>query len=139
MGIDHRQYCPMSSLNEAVTALSNEHFWQQSESFWQLVDHLFVDYHGSPVWTSLPFESLGQLARHLHAVIETMDTIEEVQGRASLIYQTYFAILTRIVGAKTCSEWMATENPQVLKSVHCLYRTLIMLKASPLPLFGHVK
>ena len=129
----------MSSLNEVVTALSNEHFWQQSESFWQLLDHLFVDFHGSPVWASLPPESLGQLARHLHAVIETMDTIEEVQGRASLIYQTYFAIVTRIVGAKTCSEWMATENPPVLKSVHCLYRTLVMLKASPLPLFGHVE
>jgi hypothetical protein len=103
------------------------------------VDYLFEEYHGSPVWTSLPFESLGQLACHLHAVIETMDTIEEVQDRAALIYQTYFAILTRIVGAKTCSEWMATENPQVLKSVHCLYRTLVMLKASPLPLFGHVE
>ena len=129
----------MSSLNEAVTALSNEHFWQQPAYFWKLVDYLFEAHHGSPVWASLPLESLGQLARHLHAVIETMDTIEEVQGKASLIYQSYFAILTRIVGAKTCGEWMSTENPQVLKSVHCLYRTLVMLKASPLPLFGHVE
>tara|TARA_B110000091_G_scaffold7119_2_gene6933 strand:+ start:17916 stop:18305 length:390 start_codon:yes stop_codon:yes gene_type:complete len=129
----------MSTPGNVVSALSNANFWQHQENFWQLMHYLFVEQDGSPVWSVLPAETLRQLSHQLQAVIEATDTIEELQANTPLIYGGYFAIVTRIIGGNTCSEWMANEDPQVLKSVHHLYRTLVMLKASPLPLFGHVK
>lgn len=129
----------MSTPGNVVSALSNEFFWQNQPQFWQLMQYIFVENDGTPVWSLLPPETLRQLSKQLHEVIEATDTIEELQAKAPLIYGGYFAITTKIIGLKSCSEWMANENPQVLKSVHRVYQTLVMLKASPLPLFGHAK
>lgn len=129
----------MSTPGNVVAALSNENFWQNQPHFWQLMQYLFVENDGTPVWAVLPPETLRQLSKHLHAVIEATDTIEDLRARAPLIYGGYFAIATSLIGCQSCGEWMASENPQVLKSVHHVYQTLVMLKASPLPLFGRAK
>lgn len=128
----------MSTPTDVVHAMKNLNFCTQTDQFWEMACYLFTEYNGKVVWNMLPLETFRAMAIQLHAVIEAVDTIAELQSRVELIYRTYIVILTQLRGAATLQQTLYNESPQVLKALHHIYRLLFRLNYQ-LPLFGHVK
>lgn len=123
---------------DVVTAMKNSTFCANHVQFWEMAQFLFSDYKSNQLWTELPRDTFRAMAIQLHTVIESVDTITELESRTELIYHTYIVILTKIRGPETLQQTMYIEDPQVLKALHNIYRLLFRIKTN-LPLFGHVK
>jgi hypothetical protein len=129
----------MSSPADVINALAVPDFCTKHEQFWQMLQFLFTEYNGSLVWTQLPPDTFRTMSVQLHTLIESIEEFEELEFRAELIYQSYFACVTKIRGHNTLQQTLYIESPEVLQALHNVYRLLLRLRVPTLPLFGHVK
>lgn len=125
---------------QVTTAVSNPHFYQNKESFWQMLCYLFSDYQSQKVHTFLPPDTFRNISVQLYSLIESVDVdkFHIIQSNAKLLYHTYFLLLKNIRAQKTITWMLAKESPEVLISIYQLYKLLLMrLKPGPMPLFAH--
>jgi hypothetical protein len=111
----------------------------QSLQFWPVVHYLFQDYNGAPVWQQVPPSTFRTLVLQLTVAIEALENLEQLTAMSEVLSRLYFVLLTKLNEDSTCTALLERETPQVLQSLHHLYRLLFRLDVPHLPLFGHAK
>ena len=99
---------------QVTTAVSNPHFYQNKESFWQMLCYLFSDYQSQKVHTFLPPDTFRNISVQLYSLIESVDVdkFHIIQSNAKLLYHTYFLLLKNIRAQKTITWMLAKESPE---------------------------
>ena len=99
--------------------------------------YLFTSHNGQKVWEQLPLDTVRTIMEQLHMVIESTESYSTISSNQGLLYHVFFALLRRVKGGRSVSQFMAYEKYSVLTGFHHVYKQLYHMNVV-MPLFGHM-
>jgi len=113
-------------------ALKLPNFYQNQDQFWKMLG--FIRQKQDIQLSNCEYR---QLSRQLNLAIENAQNYQIITLSGQNIYHIYFLILSKLRGGKTVQNWMANEEINTLKDLHCIYKLLYTIHNSQLPGFGN--
>jgi len=112
-------------------------FFEKHDEFWKMLCYLFTSHNGQKVWEQLPLDTVRTIMEQLHMVIESTESYSTISSNQGLLYHVFFALLRRVKGGRSVSQFMAYEKYSVLTGFHHVYKQLYHMNVV-MPLFGHM-
>ena len=128
----------MPTPNDVIQIVNTKNYGANNIEFWKMLQYLQSDHNGVQIWTHIDSNTFRKMAIHFHESIELLPSFDYVKKNAEIIYKSYMVMMHKIRGKRSVGETMAYEKHETLQSLHNIYKILLTLTTSSIPLFGHV-